>query len=103
MEKIIILIPTYNPSKALISLVDQLMDYPFQQIIIVNDGSDDASGKFFSKIGSHSRVKVLNHAQNRGKGQAIKTGIAYILKNYKEAKGVLTCGTNANNKNLQRM
>jgi glycosyltransferase involved in cell wall biosynthesis len=49
---------------------------PFaSQVIVVDDGSTDATAARAMEAGA----TVLRHAQNRGKGCAIRTGLAYAL------------------------
>lgn len=42
------------------------------EIIVVNDGSTDSSGKILEK---EKRITALTHSRNRGYGAAIKTGV----------------------------
>jgi glycosyltransferase involved in cell wall biosynthesis len=45
------------------------------EIIIVNDGSKDATGNIADKLaGSNKNIKVIHHNPNRGYGGALKTG-----------------------------
>ena len=47
------------------------------EIIIVNDGSPDASGAIADQLAvEHEKISVVHHPQNRGYGAAMKTGIA---------------------------
>jgi glycosyltransferase involved in cell wall biosynthesis len=47
------------------------------EIIIVNDGSPDASGAIADQLAvEHEKITVVHHPQNRGYGAAMKTGIA---------------------------
>jgi glycosyltransferase involved in cell wall biosynthesis len=45
------------------------------EVIVVNDGSSDGTDKVLSALGD-STVRVLNHEVNKGKGAAIRTGMA---------------------------
>jgi glycosyltransferase involved in cell wall biosynthesis len=52
------------------------------QIIIVNDGSSDATGQIADKIAAqNSKVKVVHHKTNLGYGAAIRSGIKASVKN----------------------
>jgi glycosyltransferase involved in cell wall biosynthesis len=52
------------------------------QIIIVNDGSSDDTGKIADKIAAENRkVKVVHHKTNLGYGSAIRSGIKASVKN----------------------
>jgi glycosyltransferase involved in cell wall biosynthesis len=47
------------------------------EIIIVDDGSPDASGEIADQLaGEHEKITVVHHPQNRGYGAAMKSGIA---------------------------
>lgn len=85
----IILIPAYNPDDKLIRVIDELIFFNIP-IVVVNDGSDKNFNYIFETINSKSRVKVINHKINLGKGAALKTGIKYIMDNYKDCIGIVT-------------
>lgn len=74
MEAVII-IPVYQPEPVLEQLVDELWQYG-NFIVIVDDGSSEESQQVFWRLSE--KAIVLHHAENKGKGAAIKTGLAYI-------------------------
>lgn len=74
-DKLVILIPTYNPSQKLIKTIEKLSKNGFNHIIIVNDGSSD--NEIFSKLNVD---RILKHDVNMGKGAALKTGFNYLKK-----------------------
>jgi glycosyltransferase involved in cell wall biosynthesis len=84
------LIPAYNPSDALVSIVSELSPAHFDAIIVVNDGSDPSFGHIFSRLAALERVTVLRHAVNMGKGAALKTGLNHIYCNCAGITGVVT-------------
>lgn len=46
------------------------------EILIINDGSKDNTGKVIDKLAAkHPHVKALHHEVNRGYGAALKTGL----------------------------
>ena len=92
MEQIVVCIPAYNPTRSLILLLEQLKEYPFRRIVIVNDGSDAKSDEVFEKAESFNNVDVLHLKQNGGKGKAVKTALQYIIEKIPSIRGVLTCG-----------
>ena len=92
MKKHIILIPACNPNNTLLTFIEQLIVNPFQHIVIVNDGSDLHADHIFQTLSEIKGVTILNHANNEGKGRAIKTGLTYIIKNFKYYEGVITAG-----------
>ena len=83
----VILIPAYKPDKAMLALVDELADSGFQ-ILIVDDGSGEAFSDMFEK--AEKKATVIHHDENRGKGAALKTGIAAIRELFPECKYFIT-------------
>lgn len=88
--RITILIPAYNPDEKLLFLVKSLVDIGYNDIIIVNDGSDRQSDNIFKELVNSYKCTVLNHAVNMGKGRALKTGLNYCYDKYEKMVGVVT-------------
>ena len=76
-NRFIALIPAYEPEQRLISLVDELKKRGFD-VVVVDDGSGQDYKEIFDELAE--QATVLTHAQNRGKGAALKTGMRYINK-----------------------
>lgn len=85
-NKIVILIPAYNPTEDLIPVSNELLNEGFT-VVVVNDGSKEETKYIFEKLSKD--ITLLTHPQNMGKGQALKTGITYIKDNINCA-GVIT-------------
>lgn len=85
-DDITIVIPAYNPDEKLIKVVKQLRKNEYTKVVVVNDGSID--NNVFEVIKEYA--KVLYHNENRGKGQALKTGIKYCIENVDKIIGVIT-------------
>ena len=77
----IALIPAYQPTDQLLSLLQEAKNKGFQ-IVVIDDGSDEALHEIFTSAACFGTV--LHHAQNMGKGQAIKTGLSFIQSQYPE-------------------
>ena len=92
MEQIVVCIPAFNPTRSLLLLLEQLTEYPFRRIVIVNDGSDAKADEVLKEATNFENVDVLHLEQNGGKGKAVKTALKYILKHIPSIQGVLTCG-----------
>jgi len=75
IKDIAILIPAHNEEKAIGGLVAELKD-KYETIIVVNDGSSDKTALYAGENGA----VVLTHPVCSGKGEALKTGFAYIVK-----------------------
>lgn len=85
----VVLIPSYNPDKALIELVFVLRQQTSLPILVVDDGSNSESKVFFEQA-RNAGAEVLVHPVNQGKGAALKTGIAYVKSHYPEMDGIVT-------------
>lgn len=74
--KISIIVPAYNEEKTITSTIQSLqeIDYPNYEIIIVDDGSTDQTYQKAIQT-QNSRIKII-HQQNKGKPNALNTGIA---------------------------
>lgn len=77
----IALIPAFEPADNLLNLVILLSDAHFQVVLV-----DDGSGENYRRIFSAAKrfADVLIHETNKGKGAALKTGLAFIKKHYPE-------------------
>lgn len=73
----VVIIPVYQPEKCLENLVEKLWEAE-NQIIVVDDGSDEKFQNVFWKLSE--KAIVLHHGKNKGKGVAIKTALEYIRK-----------------------
>lgn len=83
-EGISVIIPVYNAQTDLAACVAsiQRQTYPHLEIILVDDGSTDTSGRLCDKIAaSDSRVKVI-HQANCGVSATRNKGIAAATKEY---------------------
>jgi len=74
-KRIYALIPAYQPDSTLAGLVRDL-DRERLRVIVVDDGSGPDYEALFSVCAE--RALVLRHETNRGKGAALKTGLAWL-------------------------
>ena len=65
-----VLVPTYNNERTLASVVEGLMVYT-NQIIVLNDGSTDNTREILQHF---TQIEVRNFQKNRGKGKVLKKG-----------------------------
>lgn len=72
-----VIIPVYNEAGTIGELLLRVLAAPYaKQIIVVDDGSTDGTAAVLDMWRSHPSVRIHTHTANRGKGQAIRTGIA---------------------------
>lgn len=85
-----IFFPAYNEEKNIEQTVERAIevveDSPYvsdYEIIVVNDGSSDATAEIAASLAArHKALRVINHEQNQGYGAALKTGIAAARMDY---------------------
>jgi glycosyltransferase involved in cell wall biosynthesis len=75
--RVSVIIPVYNESRTVASLVRRVRAVPLDlEIVAVNDASTDGSGDLLEGLRQEGVLDVvLHHPQNRGKGAAIRSGI----------------------------
>ncbi len=88
--KVSIIIPSLNPDEKLNQVVDSLIDAGFEDIILVNDGSDSNHMLPFKKACEYPQCTLLTHEVNMGKGRALKDAFNYCNDNRKDIAGVIT-------------
>ena len=76
--KVTVIIPTYNEERSIMKTIEHLetilVDSNFSyEIIVVNDGSVDKTGKLLSEC--KSNFIVINHENNQGYGASLRSGI----------------------------
>ena len=79
--ELIVLVPTYNNAGTLRDVLTRILalDYP---VLVVDDGSTDETAAILESLTqeSASRLLVIRHVRNRGKGAALKTGFREALR-----------------------
>jgi glycosyltransferase involved in cell wall biosynthesis len=76
--KLSILIPVYNEEKTIEKAIDSVHKVKLpvdKEIIVINDGSTDATEEKLKGLRKKFRFRILRHKINLGKGAAIRTGI----------------------------
>ena len=74
-----VLIPAYNESKTIRSVVEAVIQQPFvQEIIIVDDASTDDTFLILEKLRKEfPQIRIFRHEVNQGKGAALRTAIQH--------------------------
>ncbi len=71
-----VIVPTYNNHKTLRKVLDFILGYT-SNIIIVNDGSTDDTSEILK---SYSQLTQIHHPQNLGKGRALRNGFRKAIE-----------------------
>jgi glycosyltransferase involved in cell wall biosynthesis len=76
--RVSVLVPAYNEGATVGRVFERLAAVPLRlEIIAVDDGSKDETGRLLDELGAQGRIhRVIHHPHNRGKGAAIRTAIA---------------------------
>ena len=98
--KLSIIIPVFNEEKTISEILKRINEIKIsgveKEIIVVNDGSSDGTGKAISRlrqdfhrrqgyggqVGGQANLKFLKHEKNMGKGAAVRTGIKNATGDY---------------------
>jgi glycosyltransferase involved in cell wall biosynthesis len=79
--KLSIVIPVYNERHTVELLLKRVEAVPYdKEIILVDDASTDGTREILERLARDHRdqVRLFLHAQNRGKGAAIRTAIEHV-------------------------
>ena len=73
--KLSVLIPAYNEGASVANIVERVAAVNVEkEIIVVDDGSIDGTADILREL-VHEDISVIHHAENRGKGAAIRTAL----------------------------
>ncbi len=73
--KITAIICVYNEENTVKNVVTQVSNYPFDEVIVVNDGSTDKTDSILKEIKENNNFKYIILPENKGKGFAMARGI----------------------------
>src|SRR3954471_19914155 len=73
MPRFLTALPVYNEAAHVSAVLDEVLKYS-PDVLVVNDGSKDDTGKI---LAARNDVRVVTHPQNRGYGAALKSAFEY--------------------------
>lgn len=75
--KLSVIMPCFNEVATIDRIVAAVQSVPLdKELIIVDDSSTDGTQAKLAELASRRGIRVLYHDRNRGKGAALRTGIA---------------------------
>lgn len=83
MTTLSIIIPAYNEKHTIREILSKIQNVDFaafgvrEEIIVIDDASQDGTRELLQKLPARPHVSVLYHKHNRGKGAAIATGLQH--------------------------
>ncbi len=69
------LIPTYDNARTVGQVVEGALS-KISDVLVVDDGSTDGTGEVLDRFGS--RIRLLRHPRNLGKGRSLRDGFALL-------------------------
>ena len=86
IRKLSVIVPVYNERNTVVEVVRrmravELPDGIEREIVVVDDGSTDGTRDVLRQLGD-STVRIVVHEGNRGKGAAVRTGLALATGDY---------------------
>jgi len=92
---VIITLPAYNEEATLATLLERIRESMDEnaieyRVIVVNDGSTDATGEIVDSLRATMPVTRIDHPVNRGLGEAIRTGLLAAIEGAKERDIIVT-------------
>lgn len=78
-----IIVPAFNEEETLPQIMDKLLALPIsKEIIAIDDASTDRSPAILQNLSEKGQIIFFHHAVNRGKGAAVRTGLAAAQGEY---------------------
>jgi len=78
--KLSVVMPVFNEEATLEEILRRVRAVDVnKEIVIVNDGSSDASKKILDSLAGVDDVRVYHHASNMGKGMAVRTALRHVI------------------------
>jgi glycosyltransferase involved in cell wall biosynthesis len=78
--KLSVIIPVYNEIESIQTILKRVQDQNLaDEIVVVDDGSKDGTRDLLKEMDGKGSVRVILHEKNKGKGAAVRTGMAAAL------------------------
>ena len=86
MPALTILMPVYNEAPTVLAAIDDALTATLpvdgRELIVVDDGSTDGTRELLRATELPANVRLCEHDRNRGKGAALRTGLAHATGDY---------------------
>jgi dolichol-phosphate mannosyltransferase len=92
---IVVVLPAYNEASCIGDLLSSFCEAIAEEgkacrLIVVNDGSADETGNIVSGFADRVPLELINHPQNRGLAEAIKTGLLRAVETCSDRDTIVT-------------
>jgi len=85
----VVIMPLFNEEETLAEVLAEVRRHTTAEILVVNDGSTDGSGRVLARSGPG--VRVITHAQNEGYGQSLIDGFGYAVQEKYDVAVTIDC------------
>ena len=94
-RKIIVVLPAFNEAARIANLLHAIhlamKETPYEYfVVVVNDGSSDATADKIAQCAKHMPIEVLTHEVNKGLGVTIRDGLYYAAERANDRDIVIT-------------
>jgi glycosyltransferase involved in cell wall biosynthesis len=73
--------PVFNEASTVRAAIDDALEAPLpvatRELVVVDDGSTDGTAEVLRALDGDTRVRVVAHERNRGKGAAVRTALTH--------------------------
>ena len=88
--KVALLMPIYQPSDKVLPFLRTFDPSDFDAFLVVDDGSGEEYKAIFDQVGESTPFEVLSYVPNKGKGNALKTGMKALLEKHPDLDFIIT-------------
>ncbi len=85
-----LLIPCYEPKPRVADFLSTFKAEEFDYFLVVDDGSGSQYDEVFQSIAERTPFEVIRYEKNKGKGHALKYGLAYLMEKDKNLSAIVT-------------
>jgi glycosyltransferase involved in cell wall biosynthesis len=80
--KLSVIMPAFNEEKTIALALDRLLKVKaVSEVVVIDDASTDSTKKVVKQF-NDTRIALISHEKNQGKGAAIRTGLARVKGDY---------------------
>lgn len=82
--KLSIIMPCYNERKTIKTIIEKVLDQPYDiELIVVDDKSDDGTQDILHELSKkYQKIRVIFKSKNEGKGAALRQGFRIALGDF---------------------
>ena len=80
MPKRLVIIPVFNEEQHIAEVLDELRIWYCCDLLVVNDGSTDASGEILADEEARNGLRLISHSRNLGYGASLIDGFNYAVE-----------------------